>query len=506
MTMLGTRTKTEETHSHKNGTRRERTLAQTMMSGGARREVGAANPRALAELRAGRVIDWSDDHESKTLEQLLGLPVEKLFDPKFGSPIYAGVPLDFDRGRCRADLGAKTDVRKLFEEAAQVSMLVEHGLISNSVLQHQTTNLRLFSAEIADRVAQQLQSMDDRCDRSARASEAARFTELSVANRLAMLSEAKIVEPGHPLGKLDRTYLINLPDWLRLILSDLSFGNPGEYFVNAPTAITPIQGALGDCWLIAAMSSVSWTNPELFGERIRREAVAGDVDADKVDFLFDLTDVLTIALPYFNISIPFTFKTWIGPEVPQSGNGGFIYARSSVSGETWPAIVEKAVAVWRSGGDPDTPFSADYGHLNGGDPAWACHVLTGANAYYHWADANDSFATIAAHCTGNRTNSPLVAWTWGSQDDSPRKVDFAGANLVANHAYSILGLWETANRQYVVLRNPWGYHEATLNTHAGSWATSEPWGSVALTLPGDGVFALEIHTFRDYFMGFGGAV
>ena len=24
-------------------------------------------------------------------------------------------------------------------------------------------------------------------------------------------------------------------------------------------------------------------------------------------------------------------------------------------------------------------------------------------------------------------------------------------------------------------------------------------------LPGDGVFALEIHTFREYYMGFGGA-
>jgi hypothetical protein len=29
------------------------------MPGSSRREVGAANPRALAELRAGRTIDWS---------------------------------------------------------------------------------------------------------------------------------------------------------------------------------------------------------------------------------------------------------------------------------------------------------------------------------------------------------------------------------------------------------------------------------------------------------------
>jgi hypothetical protein len=86
----------------------------------------------------------------------------------------------------------------------------------------------------------------------------------------------------------------------------------------------------------------------------------------------------------------------------------------------------------------------------------------------------------------------LVAWTWASSDDSPNKVDYAGANLVAWHAYSILG-------------NPWGYHEGSLNVAAGAWSTHEPWGIASLTLPSNGVFALEIHTFREYFCGFGGA-
>jgi hypothetical protein len=84
-------------------------------------------------------------------------------------------------------------------------------------------------------------------------------------------------------------------------------------------------------------------------------------------------------------------------------------------------------------------------------------------------------------------------------------VDYGGAHLVANHAYSILGTWETNKRQYLILRNPWGWYEGTLNTLAGGWSTQESWGTATLTLPGSGVFALEIHTFRDYFMGFGGS-
>lgn len=489
----------------KNGIRlRKTTVLPT--AGNGRRSVGAASPRALAELRAGRPIDWSSEDEPKMLEQLLDMPAKKLYDPKFGSPIYSCVPLDFGHYRTPPEVSAKTDIRKVFDETPHARKLVDEGLVSESVLQQQPTNLRLFAAEIADKVAQQLQSMDDGLRQVANQRETARFAELSVANRLADLSDAKLVEPGRQLGKLDRKYLILPPGWFKVALSDLTYGIPGEYFVDAPTATSPVQGALGDCWLIAAMAAVSWTAPQLLGERIRREATAGDVDTGKADFLFDLTDVLTISIPPFiNISIPYTFNEWVGVDVPQNSYGSYIYARSSVPGETWPAVVEKAVAVWRSGGDPDFPTSSDYGHLNGGDPAWAVHVLTGGTAWYHWADADDSWSTIKSHCSGDRATSALVAWTWGSSDDSPKKVDYAGANLVANHAYSILGKWETNNRQYVVLRNPWGYHEGTLNVHAGAWTTNESWGPATLNLPGSGVFALEIHTFRDYFMGFGGA-
>ena len=110
-----------------------------------------------------------------------------------------------------------------------------------------------------------------------------------------------------------------------------------------------------------------------------------------------------------------------------------------------------------------------------------------------------------SNCPNGRANAPLVAWTWGSSDDSPDKVDYAGANLVANHCYTILGTHETNKRQYLILRNPWGYHEGTLNVYTGPWSSQEYWGTATLNLPVDGVFALELHVFREYFMGFGGA-
>ena len=105
----------------------------------------------------------------------------------------------------------------------------------------------------------------------------------------------------------------------------------GEFFVDGPTATSPVQGALGDCWLIAAMASVAWTHSQLISERTRRENIVGAVDPGDADLFFELTDVLTIPVLFFTITIPFVFQQWIGERLPQSAGGSAIYARSSVS-------------------------------------------------------------------------------------------------------------------------------------------------------------------------------
>ena len=473
------------------------------MPADSRRNVGVANPRALAELRAGRAIDWSEEDTPETVSRLLGMKYERLFDPKYGSPLYAGVPLDFTTNRCDHGAGGDVDIQRTLD-TDDARRLVKEGLVSSNVLDGPKTNPRLFAAQAAETLRADLDQISTPAVRSADATQRQRAAELSVASRLDALVDAQQVEAGKRLELLGKRSVILLPGWWHQVISDLDFGLEGEFFVDAPTCTAPVQGALGDCWLIAAMASVAWVNPELISERLRRETFVGDVDGGHADYRFDFTDVLPINLGWLTINIPFTYPIWVGEQVPQASYGGYIYARSNVPGEVWPAVLEKAAAVWRSGGNANFPDSADYNHINGGDPAWACHFLTGKPAWYHWANASDAWSTITSHCNGSRANTPMTAWTWGSSDDSPDKVDYNGAGLVANHAYSVLGTWETNNRQYVVLRNPWGYHEGTLNTHAGPWGTAEDWGTASLTLPGDGVFALEIHTFGEYFMGFGG--
>jgi hypothetical protein len=112
--------------------------------------------------------------------------------------------------------------------------------------------------------------------------------------------------------------------------------------------------------------------------------------------------------------------------------------------------------------------------------------------------------TVRSHSLSYRTIRPMTAWTYGSGESSPDGVEYAEANLVASHAYSVLG-WAYANgRKYIVLRNPWGNTEATygelggtIMMHDVSW-----WRPITLANP-DGVFALRADVFKSYFAGMG---
>ncbi|KAI2776316.1 hypothetical protein F4815DRAFT_484714 [Daldinia loculata] len=91
----------------------------------------------------------------------------------------------------------------------------------------------------------------------------------------------------------------------------------------------------------------------------------------------------------------------------------------------------------------------------------------------------------------------MAAWTHATGDM------FRGSNLVANHAYSVLG-WVSEGQednQYIIIRNPWGVTEPRgLTSYPGLLDRVEPefWPPAAL-LDRDGVFSVEVQAFKKYF-------
>ncbi len=277
---------------------------------------------------------------------------------------------------------------------------------------------------------------------------------------------------------------ITIPIWWRIIFTDLKYAVTGEFIVDVPTATAPVQGALGDCWLISAMASVAWCHSDAIMERTLKDG-SGVVAADGANYEFTFYASPSWAAPRTLL---------VKDDVPVTSTGQYIYARSHVPGETWPANLEKAFIGMRGATGFIEPSSSNYGELNGGDPAWAVASLVGRPPYYLSPSDPGAWSAINARCSNGVATQPMTAWTYGT--GSPT-VSYDGSGIVANHAYSILGTQTSGGQDYVVLRNPWGFHEGTLNTLSGTWQ--------GLTLPGNGVFALRADTFGQYYAGFGGA-
>lgn len=362
--------------------------------------VGVINPYALAEVMMKKRVNWKRIADPRALlEKTLGLPYEKMFDPKNDSPLYAG--------------------------------LVFH---------------------------RETQSM-------ARAEVKA---TASPAHRAA-------VEVGAA------------PVW----------ADPGDFFEEASEMTDPVQGALGDCYFIAALSSVAWARTYVIAQRSRATGTGQQQCVDMIEL--------------FKQGVAQPDRIEVSELLPLNSPGNiFIYARSCEAGEIWPAVYEKAYAKWRTNDAGDKP---NYAPIAGGDPVGACFQLTGLTPNYLWNSGltpDAIWQKVRENSVSMKTFNPMVAWTYPSGDASPDKVNYDNAHLVANHAYSIFGWQYANNKKYLILRNPWGTWEANLNPEIASWVAwdapyygGKGWWRPISMATNDGIFALEASAFKKYFAGFG---
>lgn len=264
----------------------------------------------------------------------------------------------------------------------------------------------------------------------------------------------------------------------------------GDFYEDVGEINDPIQGAIGNCYFIAAMSSVAWSRPYAIAN-FARPSSWGD----------DNSPVHRVTFYRGGRGDGETVE--VSERVPVlRGSHRWRYARSRDAGETWPAVLEKAFSKWKTGNTTDFP---DYGPTAGGDPVLACAQLVRGERHYRSNrkhSVSELYRFVRSNAMGKRTFNPMVAWTPGF---APPELDFGAARVVANHAYSILG-WEWRdNTPYIVLRNPWGTHEVTRDVLTDYW-TSYGAFTARMPLNTDGVFAMKVSTFKQYFAGLGWVV
>jgi Calpain family cysteine protease len=258
----------------------------------------------------------------------------------------------------------------------------------------------------------------------------------------------------------------------------------GDFFKDVTEFNDPIQGAVANCYLIAAVGAVAWADLYAIvhcsratgtGETDRVSGIqwyskGGDKDAPTK--MVEVTDMVLV------------------------GSFDFIpYYHSQDANEIWPALYEKAFAKWilqDSGEAPDITQTA------WGDPAKATAQITGKTPYYYDTasrTAEELYIVVRSYSVSYKTFAPMTAWTFVSGPS------YDGTNIVANHAYTVLGWAWQNSKQYIVLRNPWGLTEpAGMNTYQGllSFFDDSFWRPIN-TIGDDGVFALEAPAFKYYF-------
>lgn len=260
----------------------------------------------------------------------------------------------------------------------------------------------------------------------------------------------------------------------------------GDYFEDVAELTDPVQGGLGDCYYIAALSSVAWSRPYAI-----INATSPSRNGDEESPLH--------RVPFYNAS-NVVENVEVDELAPcSSSTQRLLYASSLDEGEIWPAVMEKAYAKWRTGNTTQKP---DYTQIAGGDPVEACRQLVGGTKTYKYNSGlttSEIISFVKSNSLSCRTLNPMVAWTPSSQ---PNGCDYEGAHIVANHAYSILG-WDSRDGEYyVVLRNPWGTYPGVMDVLSGSYSGYlNAWHY--FTYGRNGVFAMNVKAFKRYFSGMG---
>jgi hypothetical protein len=242
------------------------------------------------------------------------------------------------------------------------------------------------------------------------------------------------------------------------------------------------QGALGNCYLLAALSALS-KNPYLIEKLIYKEG-----------FHLGIIGIWFYYQGKWNMVI-------IDTQIPSKyGHPIFSYTDN----EYWVMLIEKAWAK----------LNGNYHNTIGGNTKDVLHYLTNSVSCLYdlvddsiedmynngtlWNKILDEYNNGSILTTGGLKEN-LIENLTGEVD--PSIIDDSNGGLIDNHAYSILEVREVNNNQLLKLYNPWGKYE-----WKGDWSdkdmtnwTNDMKNKLKYTDENDGCFWMN---WKDYFENF----
>lgn len=217
-------------------------------------------------------------------------------------------------------------------------------------------------------------------------------------------------------------------------------------FADSPEFSDIEQGALGDCYLLASLASLTQSDPTVIEQMI---APLGDG---------------TYAVRFYRGGKAVYLR--IDADLPVSRGQSLAYATLGSDNELWVPLIEKAYAYFR--------YAANsYGSIEGGWMGTVYQEITNVSAGYHGTSGSSS--SLVSYMMNQLAAGHAVTLASKATASGP---------IVSNHAYMLEGVESTADGVFVTVYNPWGIDGKNWDSNSN-----------------DGLLRLPLSTFQAQFVG-----
>ncbi|MBX3423623.1 MAG: hypothetical protein KF752_18865 [Pirellulaceae bacterium] len=254
----------------------------------------------------------------------------------------------------------------------------------------------------------------------------------------------------------------------------------GSLYVSAPSLANSRQGMLGDCYFLAALTSIAQ----------RDENAIRNMFIDNGDGTFTVRFYAGSLGAFYQgslISAGFISGSgtadWVtvNRSLPTNSSGQLVYSgyglsAASTSTALWLALAEKAYAQWNETGRAGRNGTNTYAGIEGG---WMHNVnaqVLGYNSTYYEVNSSTKQAMVNALNAGR-------AVTMGTNPNA------STGNLVGSHAYVVTAY--NASTDTFSMYNPWSSHHPTPLTwtqmigQVSAFVVVDPTGSVSSASQGN---------------------
>ncbi|KGN85065.1 C2 family cysteine protease [Porphyromonas gulae] len=421
---------------------------------------GMINPYALAEVILERPLDWSNPRTTDIVERVLGSSMQDLSkgDSILGAGRDRNVEVKIVDSALTNGKRGQDSLERIYESLNDYDMPPEE---------------KEEAAPKARKAAKKL-DIDD-------------LREQALSSTTLTKEISKIILPTKNLRDDDSTVYDR---------REVGFQSNGAHNLWD----TIVQGASGDCYLLAALSAIAWVYPALLNMDV-------DMKPNLHEWQF---------WRYF-IGRPQTHQRPSGwgfsdNEILQRGYYKVpIYARSRYwfNGEYWPALFEQAYANWKF---PNDSKENAIKQIAGGWTEEALCELSGDSWFTCNARMLSSFTDqtllnfMKSYCYNYKTIRPMVIATAGIDHEGGVHHPVPKMNgIVHLHAYTVLGYTVSNGVYYMLIRNPWGSYEPTGDgvLSKRDWVIHFNNIKYFNLSKNDGIFALRIDKVRENFSHIG---